>query len=59
MTYHVDASIGRYAFTRVARDFNLTLRLRQVGDRVTGAFLNDGRVTDVDLLGVALAPGTR
>ena len=48
VTYHVDASIGRYAFTRVGRDVNLTLRLRQIGDRVSGAFLSDGLVTDVE-----------
>lgn len=48
VTYHVDQSIGRYAFTRVGRDFSLTLRLRQIGDRVSGAFLSDGLVTDVE-----------
>lgn len=48
VTYHVDQSLGRYAFTRVGRDFDLTLRLLQMGDRVTGAFLSDGLVTDVE-----------
>ena len=48
VTYHVDESIGRYAFTRLGRDFVLTLRLQQTGDRVTGAFLSDGLVADVE-----------
>lgn len=49
VTYHVDACIGRYCYiAHINRDQALTLRLRQIGDRVSGAFLSDGLVADVD-----------
>ncbi|MCC6987913.1 MAG: hypothetical protein IT181_02875, partial [Acidobacteria bacterium] len=49
VTYHVDECIGRYCYiTHVNRDTQFTLRLIQSGDRVTGAFLSDGLVADVE-----------
>lgn len=49
VTYHVNACIGRYCYiSHIGRDEVMTLRLAQIGDRVSGAFLSYGLVTDVE-----------
>jgi hypothetical protein len=49
VTYHVDSCIGRYCYiSHINREQAMTLRLVQMGDHVTGAFLSDGLVTDVE-----------
>jgi hypothetical protein len=49
VTYHVEACIGRYCYiSYINRDEQLTLRLLQIGDRVTGAFLRGLLATQVE-----------
>lgn len=49
VTHHVEACLGRYCYiANINRDEQLTLRLLQIGDRVTGAFLRGLRATQVE-----------
>ncbi len=48
VTYHVDSCIGRYCYiSHINRDEQLTLRLLQIGDRVSGVMLK-GLAIDVE-----------
>jgi len=48
ITYHVEACIGRYCYiTHINRDEQITLRLLQIGDRVTGTAFKNGLAADL------------